>query len=462
MKDGVQGIKTPRWMKILPEGVRAKIVARQDLQRIFFNTGWLVFDKIFRMGVGLVVGVWIARYLGPGQFGSLNYAISLSAIFGSIAGLGLENIVVREIVKNPLQKETLLGTSFVLRLAGGFVTVVLCLLATYAISSTDPVTRLLVFIIAVGYVFQALDVVDLWFQSKVQSKYSVISKNIVFFSLSAVRVLGILLEAPLLVFAILATMEIIFGGISLLFAYRITGNSVRNWNYSGTTARNLLRDSWPLVLSGLAIVIYMKVDQVLLGSLMDMNAVGIYSAAVRMAEVWYFIPGTITVSVFPSLIEARKNDYAKYLRWLQKLYDGMAGVSIFIALLVTFFSGSIIGWFYGTDYLEASPVLTVYVWSGVATFLGVASSQYLMVENLLKYSMYRTTIGMLLNVALNLLLIPTYGIQGSAVATLASYFASVFSLSLFSGGRGQSVMMIKALFVPRYWYTIKVLWKAAE
>ncbi|HLF20181.1 MAG TPA: flippase [Bacteroidota bacterium] len=441
--------KHPLWIWLLPFGIRRRILENVHLEKILLNTGWLVFDKVFRMGVGLVVVVWIARYLGPGQFGSLNYAISLSALFGSIAGLGLESIVVREIVHDPSQKDTVLGTALALRVAGGVFAVVFCMIATFTISTIDPGIRLLVFVIVLGYIFQAFDVVDFWFQAKVQSKFSVISKSIVFFSLSVLRIVCILAQASLVVFAVLATIEIVLGSIAMVVSYRIFGNDVRAWNYSRSVAARLLKDSWPLILAGMAIVAYLKIDQVLLGSMLDMKSVGVYSAAVRMVEVWYFIPGTITVSVFPSLVEARKNNREQYLRWLQKLYDAMAGLSVFIAIFVSLFSGSIIGWLYGASYSEASAILTIYVWSGVATFLGVASSQYLLAENLSKHSMYRTLIGMVLNVLLNVLLIPRYGMVGSAVATLVSYFAATFSLVLYSETRTQSFMLMKSLLVTR-------------
>ena len=441
--------KHPLWIWLLPFGIRRRILENVHLEKILLNTGWLVFDKVFRMGVGLVVVVWIARYLGPGQFGSLNYAISLSALFGSIAGLGLESIVVREIVHDPSQKDTVLGTALALRVAGGVFAVVFCMIATFTISTIDPGIRLLVFVIVLGYIFQAFDVVDFWFQAKVQSKFSVISKSIVFFSLSVLRIVCILAQVSLVVFAVLATIEIVLGSIAMVVSYRIFGNDVRAWNYSRSVAARLLKDSWPLILAGMAIVAYLKIDQVLLGSMLDMKSVGVYSAAVRMVEVWYFIPGTITVSVFPSLVEARKNNREQYLRWLQKLYDAMAGLSVFIAIFVSLFSGSIIGWLYGASYSEASAILTIYVWSGVATFLGVASSQYLLAENLSKHSMYRTLIGMVLNVLLNVLLIPRYGMVGSAVATLVSYFAATFSLVLYSETRTQSFMLMKSLLVTR-------------
>jgi O-antigen/teichoic acid export membrane protein len=177
--------------------------------------------------------------------------------------------------------------------------------------------------------------------------------------------------------------------------------------------------------------------------------VGIYAAGVRLVEMWYFVPGAVIVSVLPSIIKAKQEDAGLYQWRLQQLYDLMALLSIGIAVVTTIFSHQIIAILYKDAYREAAGVLTIYVWSGVPTFLGVASSQYLLAENLTRISLYRTSIGLVINIALNLLLIPQYGIIGSAFATLISYTVLAFSVALFKDSRPQTIMMLKSLNVFR-------------
>lgn len=168
--------------KCIPSFIRIRLEGRTALQKILANTGWLFVDKILRMGVGLLVGVWVARYLGPEQFGLYNYALSFVALFSAFATLGLDGIVVRDIVRDPSYKNEILGTAFILKLLGGISTLILAVGAVSLLRPHDNLTRWLVGIIAAGTIFQAFDVIDFWFQSQVQSKYTVYAKNVAFFN----------------------------------------------------------------------------------------------------------------------------------------------------------------------------------------------------------------------------------------------------------------------------------------
>jgi polysaccharide transporter, PST family len=437
------------WVQWLPEIIRGRLQGRLNLQRILENTGWLVFDRIFRMVIGLIVGIWIARHFGPDLFGEFNYAISFTAIFGSLASLGLDNIVVRELVSEKEKRNQYMGTSFVLRILSGLAVFILAGAAAYAAPKHDSLTIILIIWTALGYIFQATDVIDYWFQANVRSKYVVISKNISFLLVSVGKVVALIAGAPIVVFAILATFEIFLGGISLFIAYKMDGEKFREWRFSGVLCWKMLHDGWPLTLSGIVIVIYMRIDQVLLGNMLDSKAVGIYSAGIRLVEMWYFIPGAVIVSILPTIVKARQDNYELYKKRLQQLYDLMSLISIGIAIPISIFAKQIIALMYGPEYSGASSVLIIYIWSGVGTFLGVASSQYLIAENLTRISLYRTTIGMALNVIINLVLIPYLGIIGSALATLISYTIATFSISFFKSGRDQSVMMLKSLVLTR-------------
>jgi len=300
-------------------------------------------------------------------------------------------------------------------------------------------------------IFQAFDVIDFWFQSQIQSKYTVYAKNAAFLLVSITTVLLILLNAHIIAFAFIILCEFIMGAVGLVIAYRLKGYFLRQWRFSLAQVRKLINDSWPLILSGIAVMIYMRIDQVMIGEMLGDGHVGIYSVAVKLSEAWYFIPIAITMSVFPAIIDARKISKSLYNERLQQLYNLMTWIAVAIAIPVTFLSHDIIRIVYGTNYIQAAPVLSIYVWAGVFVFLGIASGKFLLAENYTRIAFYRTLFGAVINVALNIILIPKYGINGAAVATLVSYFMAVFFLVFIDRTRQQSIMMLKSfLLIPLF------------
>lgn len=403
-------------------------------------------EKIFRTLVAFFVGILIARYLGPDNYGLLNYAISFAGLFTSFANLGMDGIVVRELVKTPDRRNEILGTVFRLRLLGSIATITLVTITAFLIKEPD-FNLLLIVIIASATIFQSMGVVEQFYQSRVEAKFNVIAQSTSFFIAAILKVLLVLYNQPLLYFAIVQTLESVFLATGYYYVYKKNKFALSDWKFNRSVAVNLLRDSWPLLLSGVVIAIYMKIDQVMIKNFMETKDVGFYAAAVKLCEAWYFVPLAVSTSVFPAIVNAKQSSEKLYLSRLQKLYDFLAAISIAIAIPVTFLSGFIINILFGPEYDPASSVLTIYIWAGVATFLGVASSQYLITENLTKLSFYRTLIGMIINVILNLYLIPVYGINGAAIATLVSYSVATFSIVLNKKTKSQLNMMIKSIFL---------------
>ncbi|MGQ9844375.1 MAG: flippase, partial [Spirochaetota bacterium] len=292
--------------------------------RYFINTSWLFGEKILRMVVGLFVGVWVARYLGPERYGLLSYAQSFVGLFSAIATLGLDGIVVRELVKDETRRDELLGTAFWLRLMGA-IAVLAILAIAINFTSNDAYTNTLVFIIASATIFQSFNVIDFYFQSKVLSRYVVFANIISLFVSSIVKVALILVEAPLIAFALTVLFDSFVLACGFVYYYIKTNSifNIKNLTFNKTTAVSLLKDSWPLVLSGIVISIYMKIDQVMIQEMMDAEAVGQYAAAVRISEAWYFIPMVVSSSLFPAIISAKAQNEELYYARLQKLYDLM-------------------------------------------------------------------------------------------------------------------------------------------
>lgn len=420
----------------------------QGFMKYFKNTSWLFGEKILRMIVGLFVGIWVARYLGPEQFGLFSYAQSFVGLFATIATLGLDGIVVRELVKDPSRSDELIGTAFWLKLIGACI-VLLLLGVTVNFTSNDNYTNILVFIIASATIFQAFNVVDFYFQAKVLSKYIVFANVISLFFSSIVKIVLILSEAPLVAFA----WTVLFDSFILAFGFayfyiRHSTFIIQHLRFNKSTAVVLLKDSWPLILSGIVISIYMKIDQVMIKEMMDAEAVGQYAVAVRISEAWYFIPMVIASSFFPAIINAKKKSEELYYARLQKLYDLMVWMAIAIALPMTFLSDWVVNLLYGGQYDKAGSVLMIHIWAGVFVSLGVVAGKWILVENLQRYTNYFLSLGMIVNLILNYYFIQLYGILGAAIATLiAQAVASYLATILFKKTRIRFIMLTEALLI---------------
>jgi polysaccharide transporter, PST family len=429
----VNGIDEDRfWLKLLPGFIRARIEGRRNLQNILGNTGWLFADRIVRMGVGLFITAWIARYLGPEQFGLFNFVVAFVALFGPLAAMGLDAVVVRNLVRAPQQKDETLGTAFVLKALSGLLLAVAAVSAISLLRPGDGLARALAALIAAGMVFQAFDVIDFWFQSRTKSRFTVIARNSAFLVASVARAALILTQATLVAFAWVGLMELIIAAVILTAALRQDGQRLFAWRPSPAQASSMLRDSWPLLLSGLSIMIYMRIDQVMLGEMAGVKAVGIYTAATKLSELWYFIPTAVISSAFPAIIRLKMENEALYYDKLQKLFGIMTMISVSIAVPMTFLSGGIVKLIYGGAFNSAGPVLAVHIWAAVFVFLGVAQGSWDVSENLTKLSLFRTASGALLNIALNILLIPRYSVIGAAVATIISQAFSAVILNCVS------------------------------
>lgn len=411
--------------------------------KYFKNTSWLFGEKILRIIVGLFVGIWVARYLGPEQFGLFSYAQSFVGLFTAFATLGLDGIVVRELVKDESRRDELIGTAFWLKLMGAII-VLLILAIAINFTSNDTYTNTIVFIIASATIFQSFNVADMYFQSKVLSKYVVYANMVSLFITSLIKITLILNEAPLIAFAWVVLFDSFILAMGFLyFFFKKSNFNFKNMIFKKETAISLLKDSWPLILSGIVISIYMKIDQIMIKEMLDAQAVGQYAAAVRLSEAWYFIPMVIASSLFPAIVNAKKVSEELYYERLQKLYDLMVWMAIAIAIPMTFMSDWIVELLYGGQYNQAGAVLMIHIWAGVFVFFGSSWSKWMVIENLQNTIMKMQVLSLSSNILLNVILIPEFGVIGAAIATLLSYS---FGHTLF------------ALFFKNQEIAIKMFW----
>jgi len=425
--------------------IDTKINFRSDsFKKYFSNTSWLLFEKIARLVLNFFVFVAITRHLGPEQFGIYSYSISFYGLFVAFVSLGLESISIRELIKHPEKRDEILGSVFYSQLLGALLSVSLIALTLF-ISNEDINTSFLVLIISISSFFQTFNVVDYYFRSTVKAKYSVYVLSTSVLIISIIKFILIFINASIIAFIIAYSLEFAFNAVGYFIVYHILKLKVSKWRFDKILAFKLLKDSYPLILSGVVVSIYAKLDQVMIKNMLDISEVGYYAAAVRLSEAWYFIPIAISNALFPAIVNAKSIGSELYLSRLQKLYDILAWIAIGISIPVSFLSVEIIQVLYGSKYLASAPILTIYIWAGVSVFLGVASSQYLVVENLTRISLLRTSLGMVANVMLNIVFIPQYGIVGSAYATLLSYTLVIFSLGFFTQTRNQFRMLLKAI-----------------
>ncbi len=418
-------------MGLTPAFIRRRIAHRPNLLRIVDNIAWLLVDKLLRMGIGLVVLVWIARYLGSEQFGLLSFATAFVSLFGSVAGLGLQGIVVRDIVRDPSSKEETLGTAAALRLISGFIAYSCVLLAIFWLRPNDPLAKILVAILGSAMLFSFSEISVYWFESQILSRYTVWAQNSCFLIFAAIKVRLIINNAPLVTFGWATLAESITVALLLLVILNWHGLKIWTLRITVKRAKQLFSDSWMLSLSSIAIIIYMKVDQIMLGQMVGDKEVGIYSVAVRISEVWYFIPMIIASSIFPSIIKARERSEYDYNQHFQHLYDLMVGISISVALPMTFISTPLVMILFGKDFFASGPVLAIHIWASIFVFLGVASGRWILIENRQDLSFQRSLLGLVVNIVLNFLLIPSFGATGAAISTIISYAVSGFVSDYF-------------------------------
>jgi len=421
--------------------------SHRGFRRYFANTSWLLGEKVLRMAVGLFVGVWVARYLGPESFGTLNYAQSFVGLFAAISTLGIDSILIRELVADKSRRDVLLGTAFYLKFIGA-VTVLLILLLSTNVIDNNTQTTIMIFVIASATIFQSFNVIDFYFQSRVLSRYIVFSNTIGLFLSSLIKVALIVNEAPLVAFAWVILFDSAILAFGFIYFYFKVGKNIKKWQFRKEIALSLLKDCWPLILSGIVVSVYMKIDQVMIKEMLNAEAVGQYAAAVRLSEAWYFIPVAIAGSLFPAILNAKKQSEELYYVRLQRLFNLMTWLAIAIAIPMTFLSDWVTNFLYGDEYSQAGSVLIIHIWTGVFVFLGVASGKWFAAENLQMLSFWRTFAGMLVNVVLNIFIIPIYGIEGAAMTTLSANFVAAFLFDLFNiKTRGIFLMKLRT-FMP--------------
>lgn len=398
--------------------------------RIVENMGWLTLDKFLRLGLGLVVGIWVARHLGPEMFGALSFALAFVGIIAGAGTLGLQDIVIRETVRRPERAPRVIGTALALQAGAGLLIYAITIVVFLTVGPQDRLLRTLIVIVSAKYLFQFSSVFCYWFEALVQSRLTVAAQGIAFSVTSIVKIVLILLEAPVTWFAASVVGEAILAAILLTATFIKFGIIPERIRIDVRMARHLLRQSWPLIISAMAVGLAMRIDQVMIGAILEVRDVGYYAVAVRIAEL-LVLPGMIFASsIFPRLLTL---DAAKFHHEYVKIIRYPFYLLLTLAALVALGSAPLVTFAFGNNFAAAAPALAVVAFSIPLTYISVMSSKYLLMKRDQPEILRRQLAGVIVNIGLNFVLIPRIGILGAAFATLLTDF--VISIVMDVGRR---------------------------
>ncbi|WP_045460504.1 flippase [Vibrio hyugaensis] len=427
------------------------------------NSIWLVVEKLLKLILGVVLSGLIARHLGPDEFGELNYLISLLVIFIALTTVGLNRIVVRESASKASDSKGYLGgivgSAITIRYIGSIIVFSFVIIATWL---TDWDNFFYYVIILISLFFTPIDVLEQILQGKGIFKLSSLARLASFLISSFFRIVCLYLELPIIYFIGLVSLEYLLSAIFIFYLYSLES---KHWHKNKTLnlskVRSLFKESWPEMIAGLGAIMFMKSDMIMLYWLSDSVEAGIYAAASRISESWYFLPMAIVTATFPALVKEKDDgNISAYINLLKYTICLLFYISIAVVIVITCFGDYVIELIYGNEYLLSGKVLLVHTWASVFFSLGIISGSWLVVEKKLKYNLYRNFIGLLVNCGLNLILIPIYGALGAAYAMVAGMLFAYFLFDyLFSPMREIAKIKRDSLSLVLFMEVLKVMSK---
>ena len=429
--------------------VLRNLFSRSSVQVAARNFGWLAADKLVRLVFGVGVGFWIARYLGPEQLGVLSYSTAIVVLLGFLPAFGLDAIVKRDLLQRSGETAELLGSGAALRFGAGVIAYGGVLLVAWSGEGAGSEEPQLLPILGLLLFQPALMVPDLWLQANLRASWSVCVQMMALVMCSVLRVWLICSGGTLVDFALVLVLETALGAAGVWVATRHLGLRFHLSAARLATIKRLLAEAWPLMFVSLAIVVYMRIDELMLRHMAGAAEVGIYSAATRLSEVWYFLPMVVGSSVLPALLRARERGAQAYAERMQHYYDASAAAAYLLSVPVALLAPWVVRMAYGEAFAKAGAILAVHIWSSIFVFLGVARGQWLVNEKLPRFYLATTMAGAIVNILLNWLLIPRWGGLGAAYATVAAYGLAAWVGSFcHSTVRATAMMQTRALLIP--------------
>lgn len=427
------------------------------MQKMTQNFAWLFLDKVLKMTVVMAINIWAYRYLGPENVGIWNYAIAFVTILTPLANLGIDGIVVRDIVNNPLRKNELIGASFMVKLLGSLFMTLFAILMIYFRRPDDVQMMYYVFIIASSNVFLAFDAIDLYNQSQLKSKFTVLSKSIGYLTCAVVKIFLIVWGMSLEWFVWMQFAENAIGALFLVLWYKKSGEKISTWKLDFTTAKDLLSQSWPLILTAGMMFVQQNIDQIFLGDWVSEYELGQFSTAAKLIALFGFIPMIIQSTVAPELAKAKSHSNALFMLKMNKVYQIMFVVSVSLIAFCVFFGKWIVVLLYGQEYVQAGALMALMSIRLVFVNYGVAKALYITNFNLFRYFLLTGVVGATINIALNFYLIPIYESTGAIWASIISLLISIIIIDFFNPHTRQNFksMMNSFFNIPSYFDVFK-------
>lgn len=391
------------------------------LKRILGNSAILIAEKLVTMIVTLYITIMLTRYLSPSDWGTLSYLMAFSGLSLPFTAVGLNGLITQHLLKYPEQHNEVMGTAITIRIIGSCITISLFYLVLETWFVEDEYIKDLLAIILIGTTSLSLTGINFYFESIVLAKYS-----------STVRIASSLIAASVKIWAVytqqnLTTIVIIFSAefaltaILFLISYQVKTGALMSWSWNSKIAKEMLQRCGYLIFSSVFAMVYLKLDQVMLGQMTSMEEVGQYAIAARLSEVWVFVPAALVASAYPAIAKLYQDKSPNYQKRLQQSNDILFGLSLSLAIVVQLFGTWLITLIFGDKYTDAAVILQIHIWSSVFIFMRTLASRWLILEDLVKFSLYSHIAGALVNVVFNYLLIPEFGAIGAAYATLISY-----------------------------------------
>lgn len=415
------------------------------------NAFWLIGAKVYHVLVNLIITMLMARYLGPSNYGLINYAASITALFTSFCTLGINSILVNELLHDEPHRGEILGSAIGMRLISSALSVVTIVALAWALDPDEPMTIAVVLIYSTTLIFQCFDTLNYWYQSQLRSRTAAIASAVGYTAASVYKIVLLVLQKDVRWFAASHVVEFALVAILLLAAYRRDAAGGQKLRFSKKIGVPLLKRSYHFILSGLMVSLYGQMDRVMLKSMLDETAVGFYSAASTVCTMWPFILAAIIDSAKPVILAQYGKNTEQFEKYLVRLYGAVLYVAFAAAIAITLLSKYIIQILYGQEYLAAQGALCILCWDTAFSYLGVARSTWLVPQGKQKYEKYIAASGALCNLVLNALLIPLWGVNGAAFATLLTQIFTNFVVGFFFKDiRHNNVLILRGFRVWRY------------
>ena len=411
------------------------------------NAGWIGVEKIGRMALSLLVGIFVVRQLGPDRYGTYAYVLTWATVFSPLALFGIGENTVRHLVGSPAHEGRVLATAALLRVGSSLLAALLTLMAFLSAGThADATTGQLSIAMTTLFVYPLL-VFEPYFQA--HSKARIITMCGLGSALvaAAVKVCGILSAAPVGFFLAAHALETALLSACLLGAYLFTTAAPRQWAFDRALASVLCKEALPMIIGGFAILIYNQSDMLLLGMLLDSpHQVGLYSAACRVSTMWVFIPMAVITSASPFLYRFLADHDARYEPRLLQMTAFCIAIAYGFCLIVTIFPELILRILFGAEFVDAAPALRVHVWSNIFSILGMAQNSWILGRGLLWVALQNTILGATINLVLNVVVIPSYGAVGASWTTvIAMAVATIGAMAIRPATRDLALLHLRAL-----------------